>query len=306
MTYQYYSNLGCAYLEHGETFRAYEAFRTSLRLLHGGIGRSGQQLTLLHSQSPKSVHETTSNSQPSNSTPRRRSNLLLRRRSIQSLPSIGAIPSRQSQDFQTTRDKMFHSGTCNHAGLAFQTRALPLLPSDRASFSDDPQREAQISSALVVYNLGLVHHVASRVDSQDTVGDELSSYQPHELLYKARALYVQSLRLVISAIEPYGGMTSGNATVDSLYMNLLNNLAIISIAYGSEDPQEPHRLYSRLILLALSIKCKSYDDEDSTTSAGNSTSNTHDVGSLMDNQVEAFLSNASTLGLYTPSHASAA
>ena len=217
-------------------------------------------------------------------------------------------------------------------GLALQTRGFYLTSSTDAeggvvsSFSNDVHVEVQIASALVVFNLGLVHHLASLVDVAGAAGrcqDHergggggsvlLAWHHPLDLILKARALYVQSLRLLVSAIEPYNGMATGNETVDLLYMNLLNNLAIVSMEC-SNDLQEPHQLYSRLILLALSVKYDngsySSDGEDTTTTvttatAASSTA-THDVGTLVDEQLEIFLSNAATLGFYCPSHASAA
>ena len=342
MSYQYYSNLGCDYLEHGESSRAYEALRTSLRILHGGIVASGGGSRPLSSAtvaspttSPSSSElkqqgstTETPNSQQPRSPPASSRRKLVQRRSAQSsMLSSSSSPTASScmmtvrplQYFSSltraSNSSMFLKGADqNHhhacgGGLALQIRGFYLTLTDGVSFSNDAHVEVQIASALVVFNLGLVHHLASLAGcGQDHARAGGLACHTLDLILKARALYVQSLRLLVSAIEPYNGMATGNETVDLLYMNLLNNLAIISMEC-SNDLQEPHQLYSRLVLLALSVKY----DQGSCCAGGAGTTGTtaaavttHDVGSLVDEQLEAFLSNAAMLGFYCPSHASAA
>jgi hypothetical protein len=178
-------------------------------------------------------------------------------------------------------------------------------------FSLDPQHEANVFCALLVYHPGLVCHLASLVSYDGTAPHAAIHHHNNHQNHHAKALYEQAQQLLSISVRTEDCFATGNAIVDQLHLSLLNNRAQLLMARGfHHDVHEGHHdhemsrhLLRRLIRLALHVKAtllynnndsSSHSSSSSTSSSGSSSSSAQ--GWMME-QVDSYLFHAAVVGL---------
>jgi hypothetical protein len=120
-----------------------------------------------------------------------------------------------------------------------------------AYFTADPIVDQALCSAITIFNIGLVHHIA---------GQQHNICRQHEFLQKSLRLYETSLQL----LQRLGVRSSTeNAVVDLLNMALLNNMAQIHFELSSFESSQI--LFEHLVRFSSSTTMATYSDEQVKT-----------------------------------------
>jgi hypothetical protein len=315
-------NQGVDFLDHGDLPRAFQIFRSCLSQLHSvmhhNLSLSTKSMPMennnnyIHSNillplSPSaycaygSSHDnrynnTTSTTNTTRQQPWQNNRFNNNNNNI----------SQQGQNKEQPDDFLF----------LLNTRGVRVVPTSAASswccccaagsppglFSLDPQHEANVFCALLVYHLGLVCHLASLFVSQD---DRTFNYRHHHTKKNAKALYEQAQQLLSMSVPIDDCSSTGNAIVDLLHLSLLNNRAQLLMAqpgfHDDDDRAMSRHLLGRLVRLALHVKTTLlYSrnialDGNSTSSTSTSTSKCA-LGWMME-QVDTYLFHAAMVGL---------
>jgi hypothetical protein len=155
--------------------------------------------------------------------------------------------------------------------------------------------EANMFSALLVFNLGIVCHETSLLQGG-------ASHSSASHAFKARVLYERSNQLLISVVVTTTTMAStstGNVIVDLLHMSLLNNQAQLCVELS--EYEKSFHLLKRLLRLALNVQATLL------LMRGDGAQNDDEDGyHWMMQQVDSYLLNAVTAGICPFPAASAA
>jgi hypothetical protein len=136
--------------------------------------------------------------------------------------------------------------TSHEGGFLLYTQGLRISESPEGGpiFSHDPHEENIIHSAVIVFNLALVFHLASL---------QPGSPSRHKLLGKAQNLYQKSYMIMADLLKAHHGKATGCMFLDLLAMAAWNNQAHIQMECYF-DHQSSGVLLWRLCSMALEVK----------------------------------------------------
>jgi hypothetical protein len=321
------NNHGVDFLNHGDLPQAFQAFRSCLSQLHSEMCTLSSSTTLMLGMRMMPLGNTYHHPRmilplsPSCAYGSSHDN-------SQHMPTAQPWHNRFNQT-TSQQEQNEESGLLLFL-LNIRGIRVPSFPSVSSSstccgssglFSLDPQHEANVFSALLVYHLGLVCHLASLVSNDGTTSPAAIHHHNHN---HAKALYEQAQQLLSISVRTEDCSSTGNAIVDLLHLSLLNNRAQLLMAQGfhHDDHEDNHdhemsrHLLGRLIRLALHVKATllynnnnnsssraddgitshSSSSTTTTTSSSSSSSSTTAQGWMME-QVDTYLFHAAMVGL---------
>lgn len=205
------NNRGVAYLEKGNLHKSFNLFRDSLR----------NTMAQLRVPSPP----PTGAGAPQD----------LRQQS-------GSLWMTKGVTAFATAEALQRQLVCAHPDFLF-SQGITLME-EAGAYSSDHLVDATVASAIVLFNLALVHHVKGLKESSS------------RCLIKAQSFYCRSYQLLVDTGVDLG--SSGNPVIDLVSMALLNNAAQV----GRElcQKQLSQEQFRRLILVATQVNAASYGE----------------------------------------------